>query len=1225
VSGTSTASGADQFTYIPNPLVTSISPTSGSTAGGTAVTITGTNLLNTSAVIFGGTPAASFTVNSSTSITATTAAHAAGSASITVTTPGGSSAGTQYTYIAPVTATQTVASTQLTQNRAATSFTPVTGGGGTAPYTYSVSPTLPAGLNFSTSGAITGTPSATSTATIYTVTVTDATSATATNSFTLTVNPAVTATQSVAAKILTQNHASPAFTPVTGGGGTGALAYSISPSLTPGLNLSPTTGAITGAASSPGGGVTYTVTVTDTNGATASNTFQMAVNTPVVATQSVATTALTQGRSAGSFTPVTAAGGLAPLAFSISPPLPAGLSLSPSLGAISGTPTVTSSATTYTVTATDANGATGNSTFTLIINGAVTATQTVASTTLTQSHAVTSFTPVTGSGGTSPLAYSVSPSLPTGLNLSPTTGAITGTPSVTSAATTYTVTVTDANGANAANTFSLTVNGALTAAQAIASKTLTVNVAAAPFTPVTGAGGTGSLTYSVSPPLPTGLAILPSTGAITGTPTVTSSATSYTVTVTDANAATATASFSLTVNPPAPSLGSVAPASGPTAGGTSVTITGTNFTGATSVTFASTAAASFIVNSATTITALTPAHAAGAVNVVVTTPGGPGTGTNAYTFVTALNLSSTPSANTHIGQNYSQANTTSGGTTPYAYTISAGSLPAGTTLNAATGLVSGTLTTAGNFSYTVKVTDSSPVPQTTTQTVSGSITSGVTTTSVSSSLNPSQVGQSVTFKATVTGSGSPTGTVTFMDGGSAIGTGTLAGGIAAFSTSALTLGSHTITASYAGSAGFSSSTSVALMQVVNVPADSVKLRAMQVMATVVVAQYSGQAISGAVDSAIADGFANGGNFMSPSGDGMHFNFTSDPDAQAAANAQSTVSDRSNGTFRPDGSNSTGATSLNGNSGAANSYARNQPPSRIDDAFASIDRNAMATKAPPRVTAPREWMLWGEVRASGIDRWSSAANPMTQTTTPTLAPLYGSQVNALIGLTRKFNSSFLAGVFGGYETFDYRSDALEGRLKGEGWTAGSYLGWKLTPDIRLTTAAAYSGITYVGTAGTATGNFDGDRLLLSGALTGNYHIQRFEIEPSATIYALWEHENAYTDSLGTQQADRTFFTGRASGGIKLAYPIASTSTMTLAPYLGLYADYYFNGDDAATLTVPGSVALASTPILEGWSARFTGGLTTRFANGSAMAFGAELGGLGSSTQIWTFRGRGSIPF
>jgi hypothetical protein len=292
--------------------------------------------------------------------------------------------------------------------------------------------------------------------------------------------------------------------------------------------------------------------------------------------------------------------------------------------------------------------------------------------------------------------------------------------------------------------------------------------------------------------------------------------------------------------------------------------------------------------------------------------------------------------------------------------------------------------------------------------------------------------------------------------------------------------------------------------------------------------------------------------------------------------------------------------------------------------ASIDRNAMATKAP-RYVAPKEWMLWGEIRGSGIDRWSSSTSPFTPAGTQTAATLYGSQVNALIGLTRKFNSSFLAGVFGGYETFDYRSDALTGRLKGEGWTGGSYVGWKLTSDIRFTAGAAYTGLNFNDSAGTANGNFDGDRWLLSGALTGSYHIQRFEIEPSATVYALWEHENAYTDSLGTQQADRNFFTGRMSGGAKLAYPIAWSSTVTIAPYAGVYGDYYFNGDDAATLTAAGITPLASTPILDGWSARLTGGLITRMANGSSMAFGAELGGIGSSTQIWTFRGKGSIPF
>jgi uncharacterized repeat protein (TIGR01451 family) len=81
-----------------------------------------------------------------------------------------------------------------------------------------------------------------------------------------------------------------------------------------------------------------------------------------------------------------------------------------------------------------------------------------------------------------------------------------------------------------------------------------------------------------------------------------------------------------------------------------------------------------------------------------------------------------------------------------------------------------------------------------------------TTTSVTSSANSAAVGQSVTFTATVTavapGSGTPTGTVTFLDGGSSIGTGMLSGGVATLTTSALAAGDHTITTSYAGDTDF---------------------------------------------------------------------------------------------------------------------------------------------------------------------------------------------------------------------------------------------------------------------------------------------------------------------------------------------------------------------------------------------------------------------------------------
>lgn len=91
-----------------------------------------------------------------------------------------------------------------------------------------------------------------------------------------------------------------------------------------------------------------------------------------------------------------------------------------------------------------------------------------------------------------------------------------------------------------------------------------------------------------------------------------------------------------------------------------------------------------------------------------------------------------------------------------------------------------------------------------------------TTTVLSSSANPSQNGQSITFTATVTsgpGGGTPTGSVTFMDGAATLGTGTLNGsGVATFTTSALSGGIHSITASYAATANWQASTSPPLSQ-----------------------------------------------------------------------------------------------------------------------------------------------------------------------------------------------------------------------------------------------------------------------------------------------------------------------------------------------------------------------------------------------------------------------------
>jgi heme/copper-type cytochrome/quinol oxidase subunit 2 len=74
------------------PTVTSFSPTTGTTAGGTAVTITGTSFVAGATVLFGATQAQSVNVQSATTIIATSPAHSAGGVPITVTNPDSSSA-----------------------------------------------------------------------------------------------------------------------------------------------------------------------------------------------------------------------------------------------------------------------------------------------------------------------------------------------------------------------------------------------------------------------------------------------------------------------------------------------------------------------------------------------------------------------------------------------------------------------------------------------------------------------------------------------------------------------------------------------------------------------------------------------------------------------------------------------------------------------------------------------------------------------------------------------------------------------------------------------------------------------------------------------------------------------------------------------------------------------------------------------------------------------------
>ncbi len=97
-----------------------------------------------------------------------------------------------------------------------------------------------------------------------------------------------------------------------------------------------------------------------------------------------------------------------------------------------------------------------------------------------------------------------------------------------------------------------------------------------------------------------------------------------------------------------------------------------------------------------------------------------------------------------------------------------------------------------------------------------------TTLALTSSVNPSGFGQSVTFTATIMPQygGQASGTITFKDGATTLGSGAVSGNAASLTTSGLAVGTHSITAIYGGDSNFTGSTSPVLSQVVQGPAVS---------------------------------------------------------------------------------------------------------------------------------------------------------------------------------------------------------------------------------------------------------------------------------------------------------------------------------------------------------------------------------------------------------------------
>jgi hypothetical protein len=635
--------------------------------------------------------------------------------------------------------------------------------GGTGPYTWALSTgNLPTGLTLSSSGMISGTPTTAGTFS-FTVTVTDSatpTHHTATASLSILVNPqlAITTTGT-----LTTTGEAGAVYPATALSETGGVApfnwVITSGTLPGGLTLS-SAGSISGtvSASAPPGNSNFTAKVTDSQGnVVTSGTITLKVDpalmitpptfpTGVVGVSYPAETFTATGGSGTGYTFALASG-----------TLPSPLIVGANGTIASGTPT-TAGTSTFTVKVTDSLGySSTTSSLSITINGPLTITPpTFPAGIVNANYPAETFT-ATGGSGTGYTFTLASGSLPTPLTLGA-NGTIASAAPTTAGTSTFTVKVTDSFG-DTATTSSLSVK--IDPALVITPPTLPTGVVGAAYPTetftISGGSGTGYMFTLASGTLPTPLTLGANGTIASGTPT-TAGTYIFTVKVTDSLGFTTTSGIlSITIDPalmispptfPIGVVGSSYPVETFTASGGSGT--GYTFTLASgSLPTPLTLGTNGAIASGTPTTA-------GVYTFTVTVTDSLGFATTTGNLSITINgpLAITPPTFPVgiVGGIYTAKTFTAGGGSGsgYTFTLATGSLPTPLTLGANGTIASGTPTTAGTSTFTVKVTDS--------------LGNTATSTSLSITIDPALVITPPTFPTGIINTSYPSETFTATGG-----------------------------------------------------------------------------------------------------------------------------------------------------------------------------------------------------------------------------------------------------------------------------------------------------------------------------------------------------------------------------------------------------------------------------------------------------------------------------
>jgi len=497
--------------------------------------------------------------------------------------------------------------------------------------------------------------------------------------------------------------------------GTAPYTWSISAGkLPPGLTQGPSSGSITGTLTDPAGSYNFTVQAADSSVPQLTGSQSYSGTT----TDFTVSCTLTTGPLESNI-PYTnsclAAGGTPPYNWSISgpnvPPLMQ-LAITPTgnPATINYNPGLPQSYQ-YNVVATDSSAPTALNA-TQAFSGAIAPPVAIATSSLPPAAAGSSYSQqFAATAGVTPYVWTASGLTGTGLVMS-TAGVLAGIP-LAAGPLSFMVTVTDSAGGKSSGTFSLTVTPALVVSPASPLPPATVGVAYTQQFTATGGSGTG-YTWSVSGQ-PSWLT-MNTAGVLKGTPPTSALTSTFNVQVTDSNNNSISSPYTLPVTLAITTTSPLPAATIGTPYNQTLTADGGAGGYSWSVT-AGTSLPSWLQLSAAGALSGTPppTTVTASVSVAVTDTSN-ATALATLTLPVKLTITTSGLANGAIGDSYSQTLAGAGGTPPYSWSVTTGTLPNGLTPpSGASGAISGKPTQAGQFQFTIQLSDSSSPQNTTTK------------------------------------------------------------------------------------------------------------------------------------------------------------------------------------------------------------------------------------------------------------------------------------------------------------------------------------------------------------------------------------------------------------------------------------------------------------------------------------------------------------------------------